>query len=369
MKGLILKSVATLSVCLLAANASAVPLLRATAADFQNDLATIYPDSQDPNLYYFLPNKGGIAFDNKGKPLFELTTWGLKEGDPKKGGGYMSFVTEAGLTDALRAELKAFQAKHPGARLTVVPFGKSSIEVGRDISSQFDQALVPDPSRPAPTTPPTPPVLGGFGMLFTDIMLPPSAGVAETQEGVNAMLTQQGARVMRAILSGSGSPDGEAGNHLWDLSLCYQVYGALPVMEANIHMDYQKIYEYFQTSASGGWGWFGWSLSAVVEKLRQNKTIDWQITGGDAKDEDYVKAIAKELADTYLKPQLSNSPGASSYTPFAAINFGFNATYKEERSTADYHMRKQVYITDDRCVDMGVSGLAPWKNGILHSAD
>lgn len=353
-------------IALTASVANAVPLLRQTSADFTKDMATIYPDNADPNLFYFLPNKGGFAKDSQGKPLFGLVTYGLRDPDPKQGGGYLTFVMEAGITDPLRTELQTFRSSHPNARLSVVPFGKSSILIGDSAAiagtlTPAMKTLIPDPTKPAPKPDAYPQVLGGLGALFTDLILPPSAGVAESQVGGNGTLTQIGARVFRAGISNP---------NLFTLSLCFEIYGALPTMEAKMYMDYQKVYEYFSTSASGGWGWFGWSLGGVVEKLRQDKVIDWEIIGGDAKDEDYVKLIAKELAETYLKPNLSNTPGTTGgYTPFSAINFGMNYTYKEERSTATYHMKRQAYITDDRCIALPMSELYQWKDQVVQSAD
>ncbi len=366
MKGFIFtfaSAIAAGAVAFIASEARAVPVVRETQADFDGDLATIYPDHANPNLFYFLPNTGGFARDKDGKPLFGLVYWGLNEADASKGGGYITFVMEAGITDPLRNELLKFKAKHKNSRLSVVPFGKSSIVIGNSAVqsgkvSERMKEYVPDPAKKAPVTYPT--VLGGLNTLFTDIVLPPSAGVAESQVGGNAILTQIGARAFRA---GIDNPN------LFTLSLCYEVYGALPTMDAWIHMDYKKIYQYFQASASGRWMWFGWSLSAVVEKLRQQKIIDWKIVGGDAKDEDYVKMIAKDLADTYLQPQLKNAPGPSNYVPFSVITFGFNAAYKEERATADYHMQKQQFITDDRCIALPMANLHKYRDEIVRSGD
>ena len=350
---------------IVAAQAGAVPLLRETSSDFNMIWRQSIRIRRIQIYSIFCRTKGGFAHDSAGKPLFGLVTYGLNNPDPKQGGGYMTFVMEAGITDPLRSELQSFRTAHPSARLSVIPFGKSAVVIGNsaalaDKLSDTMQAYVPDPNKPAPSVRDYPQVLGGLGALFTDILLPPSAGVAESQVGGNATLTQIGARVFKV---GINNPN------LFTLSLCYEVYGALPTMDARIHMDYQKIYEYFAASANGGWGWFGWSLNAVVEKLHQQKIIDWVIIGGDAKDEDYVKMIAKDLADTYLQPQLKNAPGASNYVPFNAINFGFNYTYKEERTTADYHMQRQAYITDDRCIALPMSELYKWKDQIVQSAD
>ena len=87
-----------LGIILFMSRASAVPLLRQTEANAIDHLATVYPDHADPHQYYFLPNTGRFAKNAKGEPLFGLTTYGLNDANPTKGGGWMTFTLEATIT-------------------------------------------------------------------------------------------------------------------------------------------------------------------------------------------------------------------------------------------------------------------------------
>ena len=363
--------------------AMAVPQLRDTRADFKSELATIYPDSVDPNLYYFLPNTGSIALNKANLPIISLVYKDLDDSDPTKGGGFLTGVLEAGLTPALRGELTSFKQQHPQARLSVVPFGKSYMalsppqavepptspdlakyvpnpapqngNMAQVVSSQVPPAEVRTATPYASSASEDP---SGLASYFKKLILPPSAGVAETQEGFNATLTKEGATLFRASMRGQ---------NLMNLYLCFEVFGVLPTMQASITMNYERIYSYFATSASGGWGWFGWSISAAVEKLIESGDIQIVITGADEKQEDYILAVAKDLAARFFVPTLSAAPGASN-GGFGFIQFGFNATYKEEQKRVTWHMTEQKYITDNRCVTLPITDMAPYADKILIDA-
>jgi len=321
--------------------AQAVPVLRQTSADFSGQLATIYPDHADPNLFYFLPNTGQVASAKDGKPLMGLTMSGINNSDPNDGMGLLTFVMEASLTPELRGELNAFKAKHPNARLTVVPFGKSYVSMLRSDGQPGDNRV--------------------WSKLIESLDIPPHAGVAETQVGVNMLLSEKGARFSQAMIKGSQP---------YNLALCFEVYGALPTMHAEVTMNYKQIYNYFQTSASFGYLWWGVSITSVTELLIRDGHIKIKILGGDAKFEDYVKSISAELAKTYLVPVLQAGPVPTGYELLrSTIQLGFNNVYKEERSIATFTYDKQEFITDERCVNLPMANVREYADQIIQLVD
>ncbi len=337
----------------------AIPLLRESRTNSIDDLATIYPDHQNSSQFYYLPNKGGVAKNEEGLPLFGLVI--RNKSDVSQSFGYLSFTLEASMTEKLRGQLRELKSKNPNAKFTVVPFGKSILTIGNtheiNRSAQLNpaaQAMIPEPGKPLPEN------FGqakekGFSRIYESLNLPPSAGVAETQLGVDAVLTSDGAAMFYAAISNPQQ---------MNMHLCFQVYGALPTMHAKITMNYQKIYDYFAASARGGWLWFGWTLAHVVEKLVEDRVIQIEIIGGDAVIDDYVRMIAQDLAKTYLVEKIANGPAAS-YTPMNLITFGFNSAHKEQRSTVTWEFKKQQFINDDRCVSVPLAGLAPYKDRIV----
>jgi hypothetical protein len=370
------------AITILSQVAEAVPRLRETAADFTSAIVTIYPDTEDSNLFYFLPNSASIAKDKSGQPLVSLTYTGLKTPGPNTL-GYMTGVFEAGLTQPVQAELASFKSKHPGARLTVVPFGKSFLTFGVPValdppSSQLAQSQVPDPAPPGQDMaavvgaqkPPTKNLIPEFGAnlggapsaLFSNLYLPPYAGVAETQVGFNAITSKLGTILMVA---------GMRGNNPMNMNLCYQVFGALPTMSAKITINYQRVYSYFQAAASNGWLFWGWSVAAAVEKLREHGDITITMTGADQHMEDYILKMAETLAARWMTPTLTAAPGASPNTGagFSFSNFSVNGTEKEENKDVTYSLTEQVYVSDDRCMTLPMADLATFADKILINAD
>lgn len=322
-------------------NANAVPLLRQTEGDFSEEMVTIYPDHADPNLFYFLPNTGNVAMSNDGHPMMGLTITGINNSIPDDGLGFLSFVLEASITPKVRTELKKFKQLHPNARLTVVPFGKSYVSMLRaDGQAGMSQAWSP---------------------LIKTLDLPPAAGVAETQVGVNMLLTEAGSKIFKASIEGSQP---------YNMGLCFEVYGALPVMHAKVFMNYKQIYNYFAGSVSTGFLWWGVSLSHVTETLVREGAISINILGGDAKFEDYIKNITAELAKTYLVPVLSAGPVQSGHDLLRpGVQLSFNSVYKEERASATVEVKKQEFITDSRCVNLPMTNIRPYISEVIHVID
>jgi hypothetical protein len=322
--------------------ANALPLLRESRADFQGEMSTIYPDHEDPNLFYFLPNSSQLAKNRDGKPIFQLATFGLSTPNNPDAFGTMNFILKAGLDDALKNELAAFKKKHPNARLTVVPFAESYITT-LGVKDQLP--------------------ISYWDKVFLAIDYPPHAGVAETEVGVNTMLTGAGAKLYREIVRQGGE-----GAHI--MNLCFKVMGATPTMHARIHMNYQQVYEYWRASARTGWSIFGASISKVVEKLRREGHIQIEILGGDAKMEDLIFEVSKEMAKTYLVPILTAAPGPSAPEPaFKHVRFGFNQTYKEERTSGGYVLKKREFVTDSRCVPLALKELKKYANEVIVDVD
>jgi hypothetical protein len=369
---------------LVATQAMAVPQLRVTAGDHESSLATIYPDSEKANLFYYLPNTGSLAVNKAGYPIISLTYQDLDNPDEKKGGGFLTGVLEAGITPALQKELDAFTAKYPAAVLTVVPFGNSYMALSPPAAEQPPNSpdvakFVPDPA-PAngdmkavvsaqsppkevrvinPQVAPVSDDPSGMDSYWKKLILPPHAGVAETQEGFSAKLTKEGATLFRAAMRGQ---------NLLNLYLCFQVLGVLPTTDATITINYDRVYSYFAASVSGGWGFWGWSLSAAVEKLIESGDIQIVITGANDKQEDYVMAVAKDLAARFFTPTLTAAPAGSTGGSFNFVQYGFNATYKEEKKSVTWHLQERKYVTDDRCVTLPVTDMAPFADHILIDA-
>jgi hypothetical protein len=90
---------AALGAVLFSTSAYALPLLSENAAQNQGSALTLYPDSNNPNLFYFFPNSSKFAVDTaSGLPAFGFTYWGL-EPAADDAGGYMTCSSGHGFDD------------------------------------------------------------------------------------------------------------------------------------------------------------------------------------------------------------------------------------------------------------------------------
>ena len=309
----------------------ALPVLRETKADFSGKLATIYPDHQDPNLYYFLPDSSEFAKNSDGTPVVTLIHWGLQsKTDLSDGGGMFNFVLRTAVTPQFNEELIIFAKKHPGSHLAVIPFAASFIALGRGPQENWRS-------------------------MIQAVDLPVFAGVAESEIGVNILLTELGARVFKKSIETNAD---------YNIQLCFKVDGITPMMYAKIEMDYRKIYQFFHAQASAGELLWDLAVAAELRKLYRNGTIKIQIIGGDATIEDLIMELAREMISAWFFPKNNSDDILGGF-----VQLNFNYSYQEMRSLETFELKKSVLITDDRCINLSLKGLSHWAKKIVAQAD
>src|SRR6185295_15508306 len=217
-----------LSVAMVSTPALALPLLAENAAQNQGSALTLYPDSDGGNRYYFFPNSSEFAIDQASNlPAFGLTYWGL-EPVADDAGAYMTFSMRLHSDREQAAALQA--AISSGKRITVLPVMASTIGL-----TALRSTPSPVPGSPVETAPggPTFPL----ARLFDEFDFAAHAGTAETEVGVNAVLTKVGAKVFKTAVDNP---------QLIKFDYCYQVQGLGPNFNATIDVDWLRIYDDFQ---------------------------------------------------------------------------------------------------------------------------
>jgi hypothetical protein len=320
----------------------ALPLLSESAALNTGSALTLYPDHQDPQKFYFMPNSATIGRDNRGVPTFSLTHWGLSDPNSSDAGGLLVYVGRLTSDPEQAKALAQFLAARPGAGVAVLPV-KESI-VGLDTT--LGAGATPLPS------------------LFSEFNFARKAGRAEDEVGINAVLTRTGARALKAsILKEAGA------NLKWDL--CYKVEGLGPAMDGRIQISMSRVYEHFAAQASvGKWFWRA-TIRTEIEKLIKSNHISWEINGGDAKDEDYIREVVNQVVTRLFTPELSMSPSAqqspwSRWTPFS---FGGSYTYKKEEAAETWTIKRRVLVEREFCSALAIKDLAPFKDNVVIDAD
>jgi hypothetical protein len=323
----------------LSVNASALPVLRETVGDVSDGYVTLYPDHQDPNLFYFLPNQMEFAVDRStGLPSFSLSTYGIEQTNLANSFGLMSFVFRPGVSDDVKNQINIFKSKNPSARVAPLPVGESYMTIGESRKG------VPVPA---------------MASIFEYWDLPPFGGLLETEVGGNAKLTGVGAKL---LVNSIKSP------LLATLNSCYTIEGVTPMMDAEVKIHFEKVYTHFKGRAKAGWWIFGADVAHEVKKLIQEGAIQIRIHG-DTQFEEVVMEMARQLAKEYLTPSLENNGFMMEmnlgFPSFRLVRFKFGGVKVEERKEVTLTIKKQSNITDVRCIAAPFRGLSAYADRLV----
>lgn len=319
-------------------HAHAIPIFAENAAQNVNTALTLYPDSEDQNLYYFMPNSSSLQMTNTtpSLPMFGFTYWGLNTGASlENAGAYLSFTAHLVSDEAQKAALNSFISG--GKRVAALPIQTSIVNL---TSSQKD--AIP------------------LKILFNELDFSAHAGMAEDDIGVNAVLTGIGAKVFKAAID---TPD------LMKVDYCYQSQGLGPDFNAHVMVDYRRVYDDFQSHFSAGGFFWHAQIDAEIEKLIANHAISIVINGGDAKEEEYVKSISDEIVEKLMQPHLQAVPTSAAGSGWSFASYSLKITNREELTTVHWDMMKRDNVIHEACIPVTLSGLKPYYNDIVKNAD
>lgn len=327
--------------CSMAAiNAKAVPLFGDTEGTIQEGILTLYKDSQDPNKVYFFPNSTKFSKDESKVPLFNFVYWGLEKLSPQsEAGAYMTLTTHLASDEAQKAALDNFIKNHPSITVAVLPIKSSTIGL-----QTTDQSKNP------------------LGLLFKEFNFAKVGGRAEDEIGVNAVLTSTGARAFKALLKK------DMGGSKIKFDYCYNIQGFGPNMDALVSVDMKRVYDYFEANHSGGWGWFGWSIKAVVEKLKDDRAITITMNGGDAKEWEVLNKVAETITARLFIPELSATP-VSTASENRLFNFGVGSVHKEELKKENWTFVRRDLEDREFCTAVVVKDLDGYLDKLVTNAD
>ncbi|MEK2646774.1 hypothetical protein [Bdellovibrio sp. BCCA] len=316
----------------------AVPLFGETAGTIKNGILTLYRDHANLNKVYFFPNSTRFSADNSGVPLFNFVYWGLE--NPASGGAYMTMTTHLASDTDQKAALDTYMKEHPEVEVAVLPIKSSTI--GLQTTAAGAQPL---------------------SDLFKEFNFAQHGGRAEDEIGVNSVLTSVGAKAFKALLTKS------AGSALLKMDYCYKVQGFGPNMDASIRVNMKRVYEYFQASHSGGWGWFSWSIQSVVEKLHAERAIEITMNGGDAKEWEYLQKISETITARMFVPELAATPVTATAPSNRLFHFGGGSVRKEELQTETWNWKRTDLEERDFCTAVVIKDLDKYRDRLVISAD
>lgn len=322
MKVLILLSLLTFGT----SKAFALPLLAESAALNVSSNLTLYPDHEDKNKFYFFPNSSRISSNDQGLPMFSFTHWGLKSGPLKDAGAYMVFTNRLDSDRSQKEAIEAFLDANPAAGVAVLPVQSSMV----GIQSESE------------TTP--------LSRLFSELNFARVGGRAEDEIGVTSILTGLGAKV---LLKAVETPN------FFTFNYCYKVVGLGPSFDAKIHVKWDKVYDHFRASVSTGRWWWKANITHEVEKLRQSNLVSWEINGGDATDEEYVKMITAEIVKRLFVNELQYVPAGqtSRDSGWGFLRLNFAHTRREEHKEETWLLKKRLNIHNEHCTAVSLRGV------------
>lgn len=312
--------------------AGAVPLLGETSGTIREGILTLYRDHEKSNRVYFFPNASSISRTQAGLPQFHLAHWG-QELDGKGGGYLTATLKPASDTDQRRA-LESFMANNPGIEVAVMPVKSSVIGISSTVPGE-----------------------NPLSALFTEFNFARAGGRAEDEIGINALMTNVGARVMSQMLKNQTT-------QLMKVDYCYKVQGYGPSFDAKITVQMDRVYDYFSATASvGRWFWKA-SIRTVIEKLVDNRDIVIERYGGDAKDDEMLNKIAESITSRLFTPELSATPVQPAQSN-AFYSFGASHVHRRELKRESWVWKSRDLEEREFCIPISLKDLESYSDKIV----
>ena len=312
--------------------AEAVPLLGETSGTIREGVLTLYRDHEKSNRVYFFPNASAVSRTKTGLPQFHLAHWD-KELDGK-GGGYLTATLKPSSDADQRQALESFMAANPGIEVAVVPVKSSIIGISSTLPGS-------DP----------------LSALFTEFNFARSGGRAEDEIGINALMTNVGARVMSQMLQNQTT-------QLMKVDYCYKIQGYGPAFDAKITVQMDRVYDYFSATASkGGWFWRA-SIRSVTEKLVDQRDIVIERYGGDASDDEMLNKLAEAITARLFTPELAASPVQAAHSN-AFYSFGASHVHRRELKRETWTWKSRDLEEREFCIPISLKDLEGYADKIV----
>ncbi len=284
------------------------------------DYMSVYRDSDDPHLFYYIPQFAEISRRNDGKMAFGAVFFGKNTNDPNDGYSLYNF---------------GVRGVYPSAEIA---------RVKKELENQYGGPVALQPVNPSVTTPRLMPITDGIyrsikcqlngGNLYTDL-----AASFTVDESLEPELS----KLMRA--GGVG----------WTGAITYRVLTKRTTFKFRVEANWHRVQEHFRAMASVKYWYVAANLSYETQKLIQNGTIQIKIDGGTPSEREKVMTIAEKAAARLFVPTLQENP-MPDHPSGAAFCFSLNYSKIEEDKTevwtgaySDYEEKElgmAVYVRD-----------------------
>lgn len=247
---------------------------------FRADELTLYPSLDDPNVYYYLPDKIRLSADENGNPEFSFIRYvrnvrsGADQAEAREGegGGIVHATVMMSVSDEqLRSALRVLQSQKPGARIE----GPIAYKAGRfSLVSAFADGK------------------GGFSNQVLGLG---SAPILDNQKAsVSIELTQKGATILWESFN--------LANPAISFKFEMDAAGYSSPMRATIDADWSKIYSHRTFGAGVASAFLAAEVKDTFDELRTTDAIKITQVGQDDKMNEVIAAAYKMIQDRMFEP-------------------------------------------------------------------
>ncbi|MBN1907213.1 MAG: hypothetical protein JW927_19190 [Deltaproteobacteria bacterium] len=250
-----------------------------------------YPEMDDPNNFYYLPDQPRIA-SKDGKPQFSFLKYAKTQETGKAGtgeaggGGLVHFLVTYGVSEGrIKNAENALQERHPDAKIAgPIIYRKGSFA----LITSFKEG----------------------NELFTKVVAVGKAPLMEGQKtAVSMALTREGAELLWASFQ-TDTPD---------ISLVFDMEfaGIREPYEATLEADWSSIAKSDRIQAGFKYKWFGADVDMLFQELRQTGAIKITTKGENASMERILESANEKLLKVMFEPvaadDLTRAAADSSY--------------------------------------------------------
>lgn len=263
----------------------------------------LFPDINNPRVYYYLPNKVKLGVNTDHTPQFSFlryvqnvkTAVGEEARIEGEGGGIVHTVVQLEITPEQITEAeRELRRKIPSSSI-----GGEAVVQGPIIYKKGTMALISSAADDK----------GGFTRSI--VGLGPAPIIAGNKAAVSVHLTKLGAKILWESFQ-TATPD-------MSFSFVMTVWGFRSPVNARVEADFDKIYEHQGFKGGIGSAYVDASIEATFDKLREEGAI--KITGVEASDkmQAVIETTYRKLLDIMFEPIQTNEGSANAANPLASV--------------------------------------------------
>ena len=268
---------------------------------------TLYPDSERPDVWYYMPNAPRLALDEHGVPVWRLLELRSASGE---GGGLLDFDVDLRVDPEVLAE--AGRRLRTALHLDVDPV--LSPVVVEDGSVRL-VVLGTDSGAPVPAgdagAAPVPGPGATPALVEQVVHAAKPALYGDERAAFSVRLDQAGTTTMLAAMQGEVLPVG--------VVYSLDVYALRPAYQVSLDVDWDRVQTRLDESFSSDFLVFSSDIRAVVDKLVDERAIvldvDTFVPEGTKEDEGAlagrdraVSAVYGMITDAFFKPSVDPAP-------------------------------------------------------------